>query len=160
MKTLMLLRHGKSPRPDGVPDHKRPVKKKAARQISEVAGQLRRDGRQPQRVLSSDALRASQSAEAFCQGADCGRPVLLSGLYNASAEAILETLREAGATAKAVLVVGHNPGMEDCCERLHPGCLPEAHLRTGAIAIFSVDIDDWAHIDAERGTLEQIIDTH
>lgn len=160
MKTLMLLRHGKSPRPQGVTDHERPLKKKAAARIAELATDLRTRGEAPDRTLTSDALRAAQTADAFCNAAHCGEPLRVAALYGAAPEEILEAIRQQGNDAQRLLAVGHNPGMEDCCALLQPGCLPGGHLRTGALAIFSLDIDTWTAVAPGTGRLRQVIESH
>ena len=103
--------------------------------------------------MSSDAVRARLTAEAVAQAARYAGEILLDRrLYIASSPgilAVLRTVREAN--AGTVLIVGHNPGLEELVAQLtgEPQDLP-----TAALAQIGLPIDRWRDLKVStRGTL-------
>jgi phosphohistidine phosphatase len=159
MKTLMLLRHGKSPHPEGVDDFARPLSRTAAVHTGDMARALAGEGLLPAAVLASSARRATETAEALCEAANCPPPTLLDELYLAPPSAILEAVARLGEDSERLVVVGHNPGMEDTCERLIGGPLPTGKMRTGAMAIFSVASREWSALAPRDVTLVRVVES-
>lgn len=69
----------------------------------------------PNAVVSSPALRAWQTATQVCYilGIDESEIFFDSHLYMASVEDLLEVIGELPAQAKSVMIIGHNPGLEE-----------------------------------------------
>jgi phosphohistidine phosphatase len=142
VKTLLLLRHAKSSWADPVvPDHERPLAPRGARAAERVAEHLADESIHPALVLCSTARRARETLDAL-------RPVLgesadvrlESDLYGADAGELLERLRAVDPEVASVMVIGHNPGLEDLALEL-AGSGDEAALAqlrtkfpTGALA--------------------------
>jgi phosphohistidine phosphatase len=104
-------------------------------------------------IISSDALRARLTAEAVADAIGYGGQILLDPrLYHASAADILAVLRSAvDDNVTTVMIVGHNPGLEDLVARLTGD--PEA-LPTAALAQIALPIERWPDLTAStRGTL-------
>jgi phosphohistidine phosphatase len=106
----------------------------------------------PDIVISSDAVRARLTAEAVARSARYAGEILLDErLYMASAADILSRLRTVRENAGIVMIVGHNPGLEELVERL-TGDLQE--LPTAALAQIILPIDRWRDLArSTRGTL-------
>lgn len=139
MIELVLVRHAKSdwgdPRLD---DHDRPLNERGLRDAPVMARRLRDTGFRPRAILSSTALRARMTAEAFA--AELGAAVSLDpGLYGASAQTLLRTA--AASRARSLVLVAHDPGMSVLAARLSDGGI--GHLPTCAVARFAWDEDDW-----------------
>jgi phosphohistidine phosphatase len=119
MPTLLILRHAKAERGDGLADDQRELSsrgRKAARKMGELA---RDEGLLPQRILSSTSVRTRQTVELFVEASGCEAPVeYLRELYLAAPPAYLEALAKHAAGATRVMVVGHNPGLEDLVREL------------------------------------------
>lgn len=119
MLTLLVFRHAKAEVGEGLTDDQRelaPRGRKAARKMGELA---RKEGLLPQRILSSTAVRTRQTVELFVEASDCEAPVeYLGSLYLAEPRAYLEALARRAAGATRVMVVGHNPGLEDLVREL------------------------------------------
>jgi phosphohistidine phosphatase len=119
MVTLLVLRHAKAEQGDGLADDQRelaPRGRKAARKMGELA---RDEGLLPQRILSSTSIRTRQTVELFVEAARCDAPVeYLQELYLAAPRAYLEALAKHAAGATRVMLVGHNPGLEDLVREL------------------------------------------
>ena len=112
-------------------------------------GELVREyGLIPDVVISSDALRARLTAKAVVEAARCEADILLDHrLYMADGADILSLLRTVREKAETVMIVGHNPGLEELVEQL-TGDLQD--LPTAAIAQIVLPIDRWG--DLRRST--------
>jgi phosphohistidine phosphatase len=120
VKTLYLLRHAKSDWSDpDLADHDRPLAprgRKAARRMGPFVAQLRP---LPALVLCSSAVRAQATWAAIAQALDQSIGLhLVPDLYGASATELLDRIRQLPDDCDAVLIVGHNPGLQDLAVRL------------------------------------------
>ncbi len=140
MLRLVLVRHAKSDW--GAPlldDHDRPLNRRGLRDAPAAAARLAATGLRPDAILSSTALRARSTADAF--GAALGVAVTTdAALYGASPAALLRAAVDADVSA--VLLVAHDPGMSLLAERLSDGRIDR--MPTCAVATFEWDQDDWA----------------
>ena len=147
MKILMLLRHAKSSwKDDTLTDHERPLNKRGIK-TAPMMGHLIRDQELiPDLITSSTAVRARTTAEATAEA--CGYPgelALTDELYLATAGEILSYAQErTDETLGRILLVGHNPGMEDLVSTLAGRREP---FPTAALAVFELDIDHWRKLE-------------
>lgn len=114
------MRHAKSDWQTGaLTDFDRPLNKRGRRAASDMGEFLAGMDRPPDRIISSSALRARQTIErVFLQTR--WRPDRLRfepGLYLASLDQLLECCR-AESDCDSLMLVGHNPGLEDLLEYL------------------------------------------
>jgi phosphohistidine phosphatase len=154
MKTLLVLRHAKSSWDDqNLDDHDRPLNARGERDAPRMGRLARKKRLSVELIISSDALRARLTAEAVADAIGYGDQILLDPrLYHASAADILAVLRSAvDDNVTTVMIVGHNPGLEDLVARLTGD--PEG-LPTAALAQIALPIDRWSDVTAStRGTL-------
>ena len=154
MKTLLILRHAKSSWDNpALDDHERPLNARGERDAPRMGQLAREKGLRAELVISSDAVRARLTAEAMAQATGYNGQILLDPrLYHASAADILAVLRSAvDNNVATVMIVGHNPGLEDLVARLTGD--PEG-LPTAALAQIALPIDRWSDVTAStRGTL-------
>jgi phosphohistidine phosphatase len=152
---LLLLRHGKSEWGTAAPDHDRPLGRRGKRDVPRMAAYARRNRLLPDVVLSSTACRARQTADLFVASAECCRDavICLGELYLATAQEIWEVIRAAPAEARSVMVVGHNPGMEDLVRQLAGSAFPAEKFPTAALACFEIAGERWADACAEGAVL-------
>lgn len=97
-------------------------------------------------IISSTAARARRTAEVVATSGGFDAAVQLErSLYLADPETIVDVVRQANADTQRVLVVGHNPGMEELVGRLtgrsEPGPMP-----TAGLAHIQLEIDDWSEL--------------
>ncbi|GAA1993959.1 hypothetical protein GCM10009777_32010 [Microbacterium pumilum] len=112
-----------------------------------MARELTESGFRPDVILSSTALRARTTAEAFA--AELGVAVTLDPeLYGASASTLLAIA--AGSGALSVVLVAHDPGMSVLAGRLSGGRIE--HMPTCAVATFQWDTRDWDVVDSIEPT--------
>jgi phosphohistidine phosphatase len=151
MIRLALVRHAKSDwSSPGLADHDRPLNRRGERDAPVMAARLAEAGFVPDVIVSSTALRARTTAQAFADRFD--RDISLEQrLYAAPGSTLLTGVTDAGAAgASSVLLVAHNPGITDLAyalSREHIQTMP-----TCAVATFAWDLGasaaGWSAIDA------------
>ena len=152
MKELLLLRHAKSSWNDSqLHDHQRPLNARGRGDAPRMGSLLKRLELLPEAILSSDSARTRETVDLLLDGADCTIPTTyLPELYHAAPGELLACAREA-AEEKRIMLVAHNPGMEDLQERLSGEYEP---FPTAALAAFRLRLEDWssltADVEAER----------
>lgn len=148
MKRLLVLRHAKSSWADtSLDDWQRPLNDRGRRDAPRVGAWLRDRSLVPNLIVTSDAVRARETAAAVATAAGyAGEIVVEASLYHATpADAIVVLKSLSNQTARTVLIVGHNPGLEDLVSRLSG----EHHnLVTAALVELAVPIDRWSELDA------------
>ena len=114
-RRLLLLRHAKSSwATAGLADHDRPLAPRGNRAVAALRRHLADAHVTPDLVLCSTARRAVETWDGIAPACPAGTPVEFDrALYGASAGDLLSRLRRLPATVGCVLLVGHNPGLED-----------------------------------------------
>ncbi|NQU37159.1 MAG: histidine phosphatase family protein [Actinobacteria bacterium] len=116
---LLLLRHAKSVWPVGVSDIHRPLSKRGIKNAAQLGEWLRKRGIEPDLALVSPARRTKQTIDLVIDAADLHiDPVVDHRLYAASWWDVLDVVRQAPSSAHRLLVVGHNPSLEDLAIQL------------------------------------------
>ena len=152
LKTLLILRHAKSSWDDSaLDDHERPLNARGEKDAPRMGRLARKKGLSPELIISSDAVRARLTAEEMAN-ATGGQILLDPRLYHASAAEILAVIRSVVEDSVAtVMVVGHNPGLEELIARLTGEREP---FPTAALAQIRLPIERWSAPDtAIRGAL-------
>jgi phosphohistidine phosphatase len=153
MKTLLVLRHAKSTWNDpALDDRERPLNERGRRDGPLMGRLMREYGLIPDVVISSDAVRAQLTAQSVAEAARYAGEILLDErLYLASPADILSLLRTVRENAETIMIVGHNPGLEELVAQLTG---EQQELPTGALAQIVLPIDRWRDLKrASRGTL-------
>lgn len=100
----------------------------------------------PDVIITSDAVRARTTAQAVAEAAGYARNIVVApSLYHAKPDDVLGVLNELQDEMHTVLIVGHNPGLEDLVlqlTRVHHG------LVTAALVELAVPIESWSELDA------------
>jgi phosphohistidine phosphatase len=114
VKQLFLLRHAKSSWEDpDLVDHDRPLAPRGRRAAKLIAEHLRRQTVAPALVLCSSALRTRETLERIAPALGEEVPVQIEGeLYAASEQRLLERVRAVEDGIESLLLIGHNPGVE------------------------------------------------
>jgi phosphohistidine phosphatase len=142
MGTLLLMRHAKSSwEHPGLTDFERPLKKRGRRAARRMAIKLREERLVPELILCSTAARARETLEGMVPVWNAAPQVILQDrLYHASSSELVDSVRELGETCSRVLVVGHNPGMEQLASEWSGRSV---RFPTAAIAWFESDQASW-----------------
>ena len=152
LKQLLILRHAKSSWDDSeLADFDRPLAPRGLKTAPLMGRELARRGWLPDLALVSPALRTRDTWRLVAQ--ELPKSVLAQfaeELYEAAAGAILARVRQA--RAKSLLVIGHNPGLQQFALRLAGAGSDEAVFKkieakfpTAALARFTLD-EDWADL--------------
>jgi phosphohistidine phosphatase len=156
MKTLLLLRHAKSSRKDnGLRDFDRPLNQRGLKTAPSIGRLMRKRKLQPDLVLSSPAERARQTTQLVIEAAGLETELRYDErIYEASVERLLEVVSQLDDETGIVMLVGHNPGLEELLEVL----TGEAHnLPTAALACVELNIEKWNKVRAGGGRLEWLV---
>lgn len=147
MKRLLILRHAKSSWGDSsLADWQRPLNDRGRRDAPRVGALLRDRSLVPDLIITSDAVRARTTAEAVAKASGYTHELVVEpSLYHASPADVIAVLNGVADDAgRSVMIVGHNPGLEDLVEQLtgedHP-------LPTAALVQLAVPIDSWSELD-------------
>ena len=143
---MLILRHAKSSWADSSQDDwQRPLNARGVRDAPRVGDWLRKRALVPHIIITSDAVRAVTTAQAVAQAAGYSRDIVTDpSLYHARPDDLLDALTVVSDAADTVLIVGHNPGLEDFVLLLtgeHHGMV------TSAIVALDVPIDRWSDLD-------------
>lgn len=117
---LLILRHAKSAWPIGVPDAYRPLSKRGVENATRLGSWLRHHEIDPDLTLVSPARRTRQTIELVAEAADfhSSPPRYDDRLYGASWWDVLDVVRQAPTAVRQLMIVGHNPSLEDLAAQL------------------------------------------
>ncbi|MFF0532426.1 SixA phosphatase family protein [Nocardia amikacinitolerans] len=155
VRTLILMRHGKSSYPDGVGDHERPLAPRGQREAG-LAGDWLRETQPPiDAVRCSTAVRTRETLAATGITA----PVVYErGIYEASPRTLIELIQLSDDDVETLLLIGHAPGMPWTAWELavnrnsNQAVELSRKFPTSALAVLEFD-RPWSDIDAGTGEL-------
>ncbi|QND65457.1 histidine phosphatase family protein [Mesorhizobium loti] len=160
MKQLLLLRHAKSSWDDpALDDFDRPLAERGLMAARLMGRELAARDWLPELALVSPALRTRDTWRLVAAELPAHPQVVFAkALYDASATDILSQLHQADPASNSLLVVGHNPGLEDLAKQLAgPGSEAKARKKleekfpTSALARFIFE-SDWSGLSSARLT--------
>ena len=149
-RRLMILRHAKSSWADeGLDDWQWPLNERGERDAPRVGKLLREQSLLPDLIVTSDAVRAETTARTVARAAGyTGKIVLSPDLYHATPAAIIDVIRKIPDPAsRTVMIVGHNPGLEDLVTALTG---EQIDLPTAALVHISLPVDEWRDVEAAK----------
>ena len=155
MKALILARPAKaSPKGLPIPDKERPLRGSGRSDLMLLKDPLSARSIKPEHIFSSTANRAAQTS-AMLAGfyGLCDRISFYDGLYGNDASEMLEFIRQRDDELKRIMVVGHNPELEELADLLR-GKGGETILPTAACVCLSFKVDTWAGVREGSGTVE------
>lgn len=164
MPRLLLLRHAKSDwSAPGQGDHDRALSERGRRDAPRMGVWMAREGLAPDRVLCSTARRARETL-ALVLGAMEATPRVdfVRDIYAGGANALIELARARGDGVERLMMVGHNPLMEETAARLAGEGEAEelaqmaAKFPTGALAVIEFAAD-WGAIAPGHGRLVRFV---
>lgn len=153
MKTLYILRHGKSSWEfEELSDHDRPLNKRGRSDAPLMGQELAVRGVQPGLIISSPAVRALSTATLVGRelGYDADDIVVDERVYGAGKEDLLVVVQEAPAEVDHLMLVGHNEAITDFANMLAPEHI--ARLPTTGIVALEFKCESWYDISKQNGT--------
>ncbi len=144
MHDLILLRHAETMQlaVDGS-DRERPLSLRGEEEARAAGAWLRGQNIAPDMVLCSPARRAQMTIERALDALGAGTPRFLPGIFDATPGDLLSLLETHAGQARQVLLVGHNPGLEQLLALLISGRSSEARgMPPGSIAWIELRDDE------------------
>ncbi len=167
MKRLFLLRHAKAQPADGsVEDYDRTLMLSGMQDGAAMARYLRKADYRVDTIICSAAARTTQTAELVLHELTAEIDYR-ENLYLADPARILAAVRAMPASVSSLMVVGHNPGLEECAtllarepvrrkERARHEALEEK-FPTCALAILDFDVGRWRDVAQNSGKLVDFV---
>jgi phosphohistidine phosphatase len=161
-KTLYILRHAKSGWDDPVArDFDRPLNRRGQKAAGVMGAWMKAQGIAFDHIIASPAVRVIETVDYVARS--YGKriePVWERRVYLASSATLMDVLREISDNAVSVLMIGHNPGLEDLILDLVPEDIDPAlrssvyeKFPTAALAQVEIDTQKWADIERGKGRL-------
>lgn len=145
MKEILLYRHAKAQkRADNMADFVRQLTSDGVRQASSVGRTLQQNNLLPDVILSSDAVRAVQTAEITKQYAKSDAEIEeMPELYEATTTTLLDVLSKQSNGYERVVLVGHNPALEEFLKTMLG---KETEMKAGCMAVLEANIEQWSEL--------------
>jgi len=163
VRTLILLRHGKSAYPPGVSDHDRPLAPRGRREAALAGRWISQNAPTLDYILCSSAARTRQTLEATGLVTPTVLVDVSSSIYEAYPDELLELITAAPPADRTLLLVGHAPGIPGLAEALAaPGSNPDAlrnmdaKFPTSALAVLTIQ-GQWSDVRDGTATLVDFV---
>jgi phosphohistidine phosphatase len=162
---LMLLRHAKTEKAEpGMRDQERALNARGRSETPVIGAYMARHGLVPDRAIVSTARRTRETWGLLAAAWRAPPPVVFDDrLYDATPKTIIAVLQEAERMVRALLVIGHNPGLHDAARLLIASGDVEARERlnegmpTAALAVIDFAGDNWRKLHSHGGRLERFV---
>jgi phosphohistidine phosphatase len=164
MKTVLILRHAKSDwGTAGQADFDRPLAKRGLEDAPRMGEVLVRFACVPDKILSSPAQRAKQTAELVAKA--CGYHKAIqweNSFYDGDSPDLIAALQQLSQAVERVLLVGHNPVLEDTVAALCASDGAEGDgwaikIPTAGLVCLNFEISDWTELQPGDGALHWFI---
>lgn len=157
-RRLVLVRHAKAA--EAATDHERPLAPRGESDSVDLGRWLQGEGVDPDRVVVSTSLRTRQTWTGLSEAlSSAPTPEYDGRIYDNAVEDLIDVLRESDAGSRTVLLVGHNPAvqqtalyLEDGGGDAESGRRARGKFPTSAVAILEIR-DDWADLGPGGGRL-------
>ena len=155
MKTLILMRHGKSSWDYSVDDRDRPLQEKGIRDALLVATRSQLGKAAIDAVFSSPAIRALHTCTIFVRhiGFPLHRLGLSEELYDFSGDNVLQFIKALDDSLNTVMIFGHNNAFTYIANSL--GNTSIDNVPTAGLVQINFNTNSWDTVS--RGTTENIL---
>ena len=140
-----------------MPDHDRPLSERGREAAPLVARYMADEGLKPSLAIVSSALRARETFEYFRDAVGEATVRIEPQVYSADVDDLISLLRNVPPVLDSVLLIGHNPTMQDLALTLAASGtgLESARTKfpTAALAILDVEVDDWSGLGPGAATM-------
>lgn len=156
MKTLLLLRHGKSDwNAEYSRDLERPLAPRGVKAAAKVGRFLKAAALRPDRLLCSPAVRARATADLAAEAGEWDCPLeVVPSLYGGSVEEVLAAVHEGGGDADILLLAGHEPTWSRVTEHLTGA---RARVPTACLVAIGVEAGSWKDLGTAPAELQWLL---
>lgn len=138
---LLLMRHAKSlPSETGMSDHERPLNEKGSGDAKTMAKQILAAEYNPKTVLCSDSKRTLETWEGITSRFPHSTFIKSSVLYCSDVDSYISFMTANASDKKTMLVIGHNPTMEDLVFHLSRKSIV---MKPANLAVLEAKADTW-----------------
>ncbi|MFC2104584.1 histidine phosphatase family protein [Bacteroidota bacterium] len=148
---LYIVRHGKSTWDiESVSDIDRPLKERGIRDGYTMAQRLLVQDRIPDKIISSPAVRALNSATIFARTFNLpyNKIEINEEIYHAGANIMLSLIKQTADNIKSLMVFGHNPTFTDLANYFLNDKIE--NVPTTGIVGLKFKTNSWADIDKSK----------
>jgi phosphohistidine phosphatase len=157
MKTLLILRHGKTQSDAPAGDHARELTKRGHRNAAAMGDYIKTLAGTPDAIITSDATRARQTAEIVATTVGFAGPLTVQPrIYDADVNTLLALVRSILDEVDTAIIIGHNPGFEELAEALAGNHDQGVRLPTSGLALLEFDVERWDAVRAGTGRLREV----
>jgi len=156
MKTLYLLRHAKSSWADAnLADFDRPLNGRGRRAAETIGNYLKANNITPDLILCSTALRTRETLALVTKTTEWTTNVRYDQrIYEASSSRLVEVVSEIDNDRDVVMLIGHNPGLEQLLFLLTQ---QREGMSTATLAKIALNMTTWTAIMNTKGTVEWVV---
>jgi phosphohistidine phosphatase len=150
MKTLYIVRHAKSSHENGVKDWERPLADSGVERANKISGLLKKKKISPDKIISSHAFRALNTAIIFAMNLDypVNKIDITDDLYETNTNSIVGLIKKQSNEISSLMIFGHNPAFTDLYNELTG---ENMELSTSSAACIQFDVNDWNKIQTGTG---------
>lgn len=153
MKTLIILRHSKTEKINPAGDEARQLTKSGRRWATEAGQQIRAATGMPDLLVTSNAIRALQTGDLAAAAMQFeGEQRVVPEVYGATEQELVQVIRAFPDEFDKIVLVGHNPGLEELANSFRGGKTAEA-LATAGWLVVELKIDHWSEANSGAGTI-------
>ncbi|MGE0094677.1 MAG: histidine phosphatase family protein [Alphaproteobacteria bacterium] len=164
-KTLCLLRHAKSSWADpALDDFDRPLNQRGRSSMVPLGLYIGEKKLHPDSILCSSAQRTRETLSLLLPWLRGEAAIRIErSLYLANANELLMRLRRTEDEASCLLMIGHNPGLEDLAGMLagtgdaFASAAMQEKFPTAALAVLDFDAAHWADVAPDKGELRAFV---
>ncbi len=158
MKEVLILRHAKSDWSTGESDFERPLNERGQNDAPRMGETIKKSKVVPDLIISSPAKRAKQTTNAVIKKSGFqGEVQWDDSFYYGNYENIIQTIQNVSNEHQRILIVGHNPKLENLVSAFASNGKLSLRLPTAALTLIVFDTSTWKEIDKGRGELEWIL---
>ena len=145
MKKLTLIRHAHASLDDpDLSDFDRTLSTRGAIDAPRMGERLRNSGFDPDRILSSPALRARITASILAEAIGVDRIAFEESIYEAGPESLMNLIAEQDSAHETLMLVGQNPSLTDLCEILSRAGM--GNIPPCGVVHLDLEIGDWSEV--------------
>jgi phosphohistidine phosphatase len=157
VRFVYLLRHAKSSWKSSVADHERPLARRGRRAAKAISRHVREQGLEPELVLCSTARRARETLERIEPALGSPAVRIERPLYGARSDALLDRLRAVPDEVGSVMLIGHNPGLQQLALELAQPAAEvhelQAKFPTAALVTLAFPARTWRLLEPDTAEL-------
>ena len=165
MRRLLLFRHAKAERAQaGTRDSTRTLTERGREEAARLGAYIARHALVPDRALISPAARTEETWRLAMPAFHAAPPMTREPrIYDASADTLIQLIKNAPEAIQTLLLIGHNPGLHECAVRLVAAGEVEARERlneklpTAGLVVIDFAFDNWGKLRPHTGRLERFV---